>query len=152
MGYTLTIGNAEVISEEGQYRFCVKAVRLPEAPAAPGDRPDLLRSSKRTPKYGSWYDFTEETGLDGLFYDEDEGLLAHHPGCAALTTEDVSAINDALTKHKAAHPSAVARFVGESGDSSDASTADKTLARLEWLAFWVDWAVKNCERPAMQNS
>lgn len=97
---------------------------------------------------------TSPNTLDCLGYSTTtmKGLLAHHPGCAALTAAHAATINDALARYKQRHPNAVARFVGETGDSADASLADRTLARLEWLAFWVDWAVKNCERPAMQNS
>ena len=138
MGYNIDIGNAtlekaptaqEALDEwDGQLiaRFHVAHVRLDNAPH--DDSPTDYTNS-RWPSYTAWHDFCHDIGLTDLFYNESEGLLRNHPGCFVLTAEH-------LAKIKAAEPAANHMQRG----------------RWEWLVFWVEWALTNCETPAIYNS
>lgn len=88
MGYTLSIGNAKVKSgkEFGELwaRWTVEDTTHPEAPTFPNDTM-TGNSNSRSPSYSAWYDFALCTGLERLFFDEDEGLMAQPPGCVLLT-------------------------------------------------------------------
>lgn len=103
-----------------------------------------LHKNVRWPSYGGWKDFAVEVGLDELFFDEEHGLMRPHPGCAVLREHHESAIALALAAYRVRYPHAVAGF--------DGSDEDGALARLEWLWWWVRWALDNCERPAIYNS
>lgn len=155
MGYTLTIGNARPAKPDADdtgYRWEIAplAAPVPDAPRHPNDTNP--GAPFRWPSYSAWADFTRATGLDDLFYSRDGGLLASHPGIARLTAAHRATIDAALVAYRAAHPGAVAGFSADYGDTDPASLVNAQLARLEWLAFWVGWALGNCEHPAFGNS
>jgi hypothetical protein len=164
MGYTILIGNAELFSEwnntdyaHPQAEWQVKGMSLDEAPYSS----DLTgKSNERSPSYTVWADFVRSVGLYEMFYNEYiEGLMDQHSGCARLTQEHADKIRSALERYKQLHPDSIASFCeckscSDPWSKSDAShnpKADPTLVRLTWLDFWANWAVKNCERPAIYN-
>jgi hypothetical protein len=166
MGYSIYIGNAvfdDVDEYDPQYRATVAGFEHPDAPRAPHDANP--GKNYRWPSYGVWTEFTKTVGLHDMFYDEEDGLLRPHPGCAVLRRSHCERIELALKHFREAHADAVARFEGREGEDPvsemlridagkdlDCGPHDATLARLEWLAWWCRWAVENCERPAVKNS
>jgi hypothetical protein len=144
MSYDIYIGNAEPYEEEEDYRdqFTVNRVTLPEAPTFPGDGM-TGNSNSRHPGYIGWGNFCNKTRLGNLFFDAKTGLMREHPGIVELQEEHAQAIEKVLAKWRENHSDAVPGF------GSD--LYDPILARLIWLDFWVKWALKNCERPAIHN-
>lgn len=146
MGYNLAIGNAEVVTDPEE-RACsyqvVKIERHPEAP--PGSWPDepgfnnYRHTSVCWPSYTVWHGFAREVGLTVFFYGEDgeTGHLAEHPGCTPLTTEDAETVEAARDAWVAKH-----------GRRAN----DWNLRRLDWLAYWIRWAVENCDLPSFYNT
>ena len=164
MGYTIKIGQAEpsndhVTYEAHEYGFEVASLELPDAPRHAGDvNPG---KNERWPSYSVWTDFTKEVGLHELFYNDDGGLVRPHPGVIVLRPEHGATIRGALEAYRLKHPGAVARFdvfppgtsaVEEFTAPAQHPSCDYALARLEWLSWWVDWALANCSRPAIENS
>lgn len=84
-------------------------------------------TNERWPSYTAWAEFCDESGLKSLFYGEG-GLLASHPGIVPLTDEHKKAID----------------AVG--------SLSGHNQVRLEWLQYWVTWALENCSDPVFCNS
>jgi hypothetical protein len=132
----------------------VESLELPEAPAFPND-PLSQRVNHRHPSYAGWDDWCTAVGLQALFFDREEGLMREHPGTFPLTEDHAIVVEIALDRYHKAHPDAVPRFDRfdpETGRTEVASTeADRNLARLIWLDFWVRWALDNCERPVIHN-
>lgn len=147
MGYTLTIGNAQVFYDNNPdwpYRKIeAKGEKLDNAPAF-GEPTDYTNS--RWPSYTAWHNFCEFTGLEKLFYDEEYGLISTHPGSVPLTSTHKEAVDMAYLKFKKDYPNAVAEF------KENNPVKNAFLCRLEWLKFWVDWSLANCEKPIFYNS
>ena len=153
MGYNLTIGNAvlaEPDPDTNEYFVEVEGFEHPEAPAF-GEPTD--HTSERWPSYSGWHDFCDEVGLRELFYDEEKGLLAHHPGTVALNRDHLVVIEAALKRRRATNGRKEPGFPDETpaGELIE-NGKDPQLARLVWLEYWVRWALENCERPALHNS
>lgn len=139
MGYTIIIGNAEIEQcdpdeYEGQLvaRYDIPVVRHDEAPAS-GDPTDC--ENQRWPSYRAWSDFAEDVGLYDTFFSPDYGIMRAHPGCFQL---------------KVAHLQRVEIAIAE--QVRNPSNDVYNMARLQWLRYWIDWALKNCDNPAIYNS
>jgi hypothetical protein len=149
MGYSLTIGEAKIEKDEDQaYIYIdVATVSHDEAPAY-GEPTD--NTNMRWPSYTSWAGFARFFNLYDIFFDEEVGLIREHPGAALITKEHKDRIDEELEVFKKEHPNAVARYDNkEDGDENDANSY---LVRLEWLKYWVDWALENCENPTFRNT
>ena len=162
MGYTFTIGNAvpEFSKDDGELlaRWDVEGATHPDAPTFPNDQM-TGNSNSRSPSYTAWHDFCKTAGIFGLFYDERGHLHAGHPGCVMLTNDDLEVVRLALNewKKKATLPpgfDGFPRFNHEARrwETPDEGKYDPILGRLIWLEWWMDWALKNCETPAIQNT
>jgi hypothetical protein len=138
MAYDITIGN-KVFEEfdgspEGGY-WTVDRLVMPEAPLFPNDHM-TGRSNMRSPSYRGWDEFIEATELGELF----DELMAHESGnCVDLTETHLVAVKGAVSRWKDLHPGTTPGFT---------RSLDPQLARLLWLEWWMDWALKNCEHPA----
>lgn len=150
MGYTLKIGEAEIVNypEDGYISIGVKGVEHKEAPAF-GEPTDF--SNQRWPSYTSWHNFARFVGLHDLFYDEDEGLIRRHPDTFPLTPSHKEIIDKAYEAFKVKYPDAVASFA-EDGNYDEFPEENTWLVRLEWLKYWVDWSLENCQNPVFYNS
>ena len=138
MGYRILIGNA-VETPDGP---AIEQLHLDDAPAFPGDD-DCHHLNERAESYTAWANFAEATGLHGMFFHPDHGLLTQHPGLAPITPAHVEEVQRALQRQVKSGRGQMPGFgVG----------LDYTAARLLWLDWWMRWAVKNCESPAIQNS
>lgn len=166
MGYTITIGNAVLVDYgdapddwDGQYvaRFEVKLETHSEAPAFPGDEM-TGQSNQRSPSYSAWEDTMREAGLGGLFHPpgtepETRNYFAfpEHPGCQAITPAMLATVSAAIARRQEVS-SKPPGFMGRKWQPGDPGPYDACLARLLWLEWWMAWALKNCVRPAIQNS
>jgi hypothetical protein len=145
MSYDIYIGNAEVEEleeDDVSYQIRVNRITLPDAPTFPGDEM-TGNGNSRHPGYSQWSEFCRKSGLYNLFFDKEDGLMQSHPGNTALNESHSKVIEQALADWKEDHPNATPGF--------DNDLHDPILARLIWLDFWVKWALKNCEHPAIWN-
>ena len=153
MGYTFTIGNAVPKFSKEDFPYLgagweVEGMRHDDAPNFPGDEM-TKNGNSRSPSYSVWSDFCKQTGIYSLFYDDRGHLLAGHPGCIGIDQGFRAGIAEALAAYqaKATPPPGF-----EAWNYDGPANFDYHLARLIWLDWWVDWALKNCETPAMENT
>lgn len=161
MGYTLTIGNAvprmpsqsEIDDDEDRTPgWDVNGGESEDAPSFPGDE----RGSARSPSYSGWAEFCRATGLSSLFFgaqgfarreniaERDTCLIHQHPGVTLLRALDLVEVRHAVALWKAKPWPTEERIPG--------FDPELNLARLLWLEFWIEWALKNCEHPAIGNT
>lgn len=149
MGYTIKIGNAVPYhdKEDGELhaKWVVEGVRHESAPAF-GEPTDYTNA--RWPSYTAWANTLNDLGLYAAFLDRDadDAMMREHPGCVMLTPDHGSTIRSAVDTYRT-KVQAEGKRAGFKGPDADA-----TLARAEWLVYWVDWALANCETPAIENS
>lgn len=152
MGYIINIGNAvpRHSKEYGELyaRWAVEDATSGDAPTFPHDEV-TGNSNSRSPSYTGWHEFCRKAGIEDLWYDKNEGLLREHPGCFILTPTHHARVKEALERWRA-HATLPPGFSGWHGE--DDGKYDAILARLIWLEWWMDWALKNCETPAVENS
>lgn len=162
MGYNFWIGNAvpEFSKDYGELsaRWVVEAATHQDAPTFPND--DCTGNSNgRSPSYSAWSDFCREAGIYDLFYDERGHLNAGHPGCVMVTPEDLAKVREAREARQktATLPPGFEGYPkfdkeAQTWVTPDEGKYDAILARLIWLEWWMDWALNNCETPAIQNT
>lgn len=150
MGYSLTLGEATLLWNEEECRVGALPVSLPKAPAF-GEPTD--NSNSRWPSYASWSDFSEQLGISDLFAKNGEirhhgkwmfSLMPCHPGVAPVTSTHVEYVQEKLSEYRSKYPDITAGFDGDPRSG--------VLARGEWLLFWLEWAVKNCDKPVFVNT
>lgn len=170
MSYSIYIGNAvlesEWASEYGEPRaeWVVRPHAEVDAPTFPHDGM-TGNGNGRHPSYSQWAEFCRLTGLHGLFYGVDEpdgrrhdgGILSRHPGIVPLTPDMLATVREACERWREAHPGAVPgwdfdpTFPPADAQDDGVRGRDSILARLLWLEWWMDWALRTCERPAIYN-
>lgn len=165
MSYSIYIGEAQIQplganNEPAPISVGVGEVRLPDAPTFPGDTM-TGNSNGRHPGYAQWSKFCDDTGLDGLFFARDEGFLSSHPGCFKLLPIHLATVQAALATWKAKRPTMVPGWC-ECGDchgwrreednEPHRPERDGHMARLLWLEWWMDWALRTCRVPAVSNT
>lgn len=128
MGYTIRIGQLDEPREPEYLEENTARITVLKQDDAPSLYTNCPWQNQRMPSYSAWEGFTQKAGLHDLFYNTKTGLMAQHPGCAELTQEHLAAI-------KAAN-----RDLDEYESS-----------RLAWLTFWVEYALKNCSKPGIEN-
>jgi hypothetical protein len=165
MGYNIYIGNAELksswpdpadeYSDPPVAEWVVEGMIHADAPYSS----DSGHSNSRDPSYTGWAEFCREVGIEEWMLKRYEGKMGYHPGCSALTKEDASFLTTLLNDYKEKHPTEEACWCecsscqyGKKTDIKHNPNASGTLVRLTWLTWWVNWAVENCERPAIYNS
>jgi hypothetical protein len=156
MSYDIYIGNAEPRTEDGEFDWWVAPMTHEDAPAFPNDELSEHANS-RHPAYLGWSEFCKATGMYDLLFAQWEGLMRRHPGIHELTQDHAIQIRAALDRWKARYPNAEPGFTGflkcsAPGEPSyESECANANLARLLWLDWWVQWALANCEHPAIYN-
>lgn len=149
---TLDLGYVEVGDEP---TVSVIEAHCSDAPTFAGD--DMTGDgNSRHPSYTGWDDFVRDVGLHDLFFDKNRGLMREHPGTFLLGDIHAQEIKEALDEYRERHRGAVAGFTRNmtnwhSGAPEDRPGVNPQLARLEWLAYWVQWAVDNCRFPVIHN-
>jgi hypothetical protein len=139
MGLDITIGNRiETTSDEdGKPLSVVRMVELAEAPNFPGDTWTRNRNT-RDMTYAAWEAFDRATGLSSVF-----GLDVTRKALHPLAPKDLESIRDARLCWQDQHPDATPML------GNECAPYDAHLARLLWFEWWMDWALKNCEKPAI---
>lgn len=125
MGYNLRIGELKSEQIDNTTIWDVEEVEIDHAPS---DGSPTDHTNARWPSYSGWDDFGHEAGLSILFTE----LMPEHPGYAILKPRHKRMIDAVYANKSLLDP--------------------EMLGRLEWLKFWVDWALKNCKQPAFVNS
>ena len=159
MGYTLKIGQLETtIQNEGlesEIRHDVKDEEFSEAPAY-GEPTD--NSNSRWPSYTSWHNAMRFVGLEDLMFNKETGLIREHPACFPLTAEHKKIIDKAHKEFYEKYPKCTPGYSPKLDDSKgiyedpDWPNENDMAVRLEWLKYWVDWALSNCHTPVFYNS
>ena len=159
MGYTLTIGELKTqVYHEGLESYVsndAETLSLDEAPAF-GEPTDNMNT--RWPSYTAWSNAMEFVGLYDLMYSKETGLIRNHPGCVPLVKEHKEIIDKAYKEFYEKYPNCKAGYSPKINEKEDIYEdpewpVENTWAvRLEWLKFWVDWALVNCKNPVFYNS
>lgn len=163
MSYNIGIGNAVPQFDKDELRawWDVAHVEREDAPTFPHDEM-TGNGNYRYPGYSAWADFCREAGLHDLFLDREggEALMQQHPGIARLLPEHLASVQFALGARKAVSALPPGFWGSDTFDrekqawvpSPDTGKYDPILARLMWLEYWMDWALRECEIPAIYNS
>ena len=159
MGYTLTIGQLETTIEyeglESYIRNDAETAKLDTAPAF-GEPTDY--TSTRWPSYSSWANAMRFVGLYDLMFNEDFGLIRKHPDCVPLVKEHKEIIDKAYKDFYEKYPNCKAGYSPKTNESKgiyedpEWPIENGMATRLEWLKYWVDWALENCSKPVFYNS
>lgn len=159
MGYTLIIGQLETDIKNEELRSYnisdAESARFDDAPAY-GEPTDFTNS--RWPSYTSWSDAMRFVGLYDLMFNEETGLIIRHPGCVPLVVEHKEIIDKAHKEFYEKYPKAKAGYspkINEKEgiwDDPEWPIENSMAVRLEWLKYWIDWALSNCSKPVFCNS
>ena len=177
MGYTLKIGEARIDHDEDCVRINCDIVKRDDAPVH-DDPTDY--ENQRWPSYSAWANSMKTLGLMDVMFNQRNGgkgefewkgvsrspLLEDHPGAMPITIEHVEYVEDALRRYREKHPDHKACYPPPKPDAkpipglglyrdcdiSDDPRFDHYLCRGEWLAYWLRWAIDNCEKPVFVNS
>jgi hypothetical protein len=133
MGYTIRIGATTPASDPDGFPVTVASVEVPVAPKDPWGG----HSNARAPSYSAWHAFVQATGLEDLFHGR-RGLMVNHPGIRPLRPAHLQALQKAETLYK------------KSFKRSEKPNAEH-LERIQWLKFWMGWALDNCKHPSIYN-
>ena len=148
MSYDIYIGQVVIRAypedDDNRIKLVVEEMQHPDAPSFEGDEM-TGKSNARHPGYHQWGEFTRRTGLHGLFFATDTGLMRDHPGIKLLRKQDLDFIRVCKEAYYKRYPHTTPGF------GTYATDEDACLARLIWLEWWVDYALKNCSLPAIYN-
>lgn len=143
MGYNFTIGNAYISKCDESISIEARAIRESSAPSA-GTR--ILSVSSVSVGYGEWDSFCRNTRTTKLFYGDgyvngrlewatdfhrEEPYLYRHPGAALIIPADLDFIRQSMR---------------------GLNISESEYSYLQWLEFWMDYALTNCEHPVFVNS
>ena len=141
MGYTFIIGNVEageLECEDGRYAVPLTIQTMHGIKGAPRSENGNEGWNRWGASYGALAAMSREAGLDVLFrWETGEARgewLEDHPGVFRIEPYHVVLIRNARNL-----------YVQRRDQDSD------TLAFLEWLIFWSNWALTNCKNPAIKN-
>jgi len=146
MGINFTIGNAKLESDPKDLSACwyVEAKELEEAPKFPNEF--LTGSNNFSFSYLSFEDFISKSKIATK-------IDSPHPGIVAITPELQKEFHNALKKRQkeSTKPPGFIPWDAEDGDPI-CDKYDYILAILIRFDFWITWALKNCEYPAIFNT
>jgi len=150
MGYNLEIGELEVefdteYGRESTIDLRVKVERGRKEPFLNVGEP-TDGTNMRWPSYTSWANFAKSADLYEFFFDDCEGLIRQHPATYPLCEEHRKIVNEKYEAFKKKYPKAIASYEDEDNE------ANGILVRLEWLKYWINWALDNCDKPVFYNS
>lgn len=144
MAYTISIGELEVEyeQEEGYIRLDAAYAERDDAPA---DGSVTDRTNQRWPAYLVWSEFCKASGLEELFFGKEDGMgiMNEHPGCVPLHRRHLDIVQASYDSMRAKYPDAEPKMEGPD--------QNYILARLNWLRYWMAWALENCKQPVFAN-
>lgn len=176
MGYTLSVGEAVIDWNEDLVRIEVRHETHDNAPAF-SEPTDFTNS--RWPSYSSWANFCRDVGLTDVMLNRRNGgvgefeykgkwlypLMPEHPGVAPVSKHHLEYIEEKAAAYRAAHPDHIAQYpppkpeakpvcgdLYRDCDYVEDPRYDGNLCRLEWLLYWMRWAVENCDKPVFVNT
>lgn len=156
MGYTIKIGNAfpffhkDVENDELTAQWRVQSTSSLDAPhnhfksmpyECESDEAlpiEALHNILRT-SHADWGDFCRAANVFYVFHPMGSEFRGGSPGCSLLKKSDLIQIRYAKERCKLT-------LLDEIGISQE-----EILYLLNWLEFWIDWALENCETPAIEN-
>jgi len=150
MGYNIKIGELEVTfsTEDGRESVVELNAKTEdereESFLNVGEPTD--GTNMRWPTYTSWANFAEKADLYEFFFDDCEGLIRQHPAVYPLCEEHRQIVNEKYRSFKKKYPESIPSYEYEDNEVNGA------LVRLEWLKYWINWALDNCEKPVFCNS
>lgn len=159
MGYSIYIGNAvleeyDLDDTDGVYspHYVVHGMTHPDAPEFPNDSM-TGKSNSRHPSYTGWSEFVNQFGIRDLFGGNERSCFHAHPGCMRITENDLQIVRNRIAEWKLTHNKPPGFDPGLFPDEKEGEVGqfDYILARALWLEWWMDYALKNCERPAIYN-
>lgn len=172
MGYNIAIGEAVFrgCKEDCYLTVWAEGQAHDAAPTFESD-PMTGNTNERSPSYTGWSNFCRDVGLYGMFFGVDgrrdpymkadpdchreTPIMANHPGFEVINEADVLAVKHALDQHILKHGDLTPGFRpwGERDEDAPANANEcAARARLLWLHYWTDWAVRNCKWPIIANS
>lgn len=177
MGYILKIGEAMLDYDEESVSVNCLICQHADSPAF-GDPTD--HESQRWPSYTAWSEAMERLGLMDVMFNVRNGgagvfrwngrdyepLMREHPGVAPITKAHVEYVEQKIKEYKSANPGVMAGYYKPKHDAVPVMPGsglyreedmehdpliDPWLARGEWLAWWLRWAIENCKQPVFVN-
>ena len=136
MGYHISIGELEYDAKEaaeGASGWFIATIKDAAAPQVLGV-PYLDKSNDRSPSSTAWHLFSLEAEVADFFYEPSGRLKCDSPGFFEISSETVEYFRAAHDRYK---------------KTGTGEGYEHNVNRLEWLAFWTDYALKRCKRPAM---
>ena len=158
MGYTLKIGElkTEVYDyEEDDAPYFYHTVETQRNEDAPAFNEPTDHTNERWPSYTAWANAMRALGLYDFMFNEESGLIRNHPDCVPLTKKHKEIIDKAYKEFYEKYPECKAGYSPNSTLTYNDPAwpeINSYAVRLEWLKYWVDWALENCKIPAFYNS
>jgi hypothetical protein len=158
MGYTLIIGELETrVEYEGLESYIVNDAKDVMDDKAPAFGEPTDHSNCRWPSYTSWHQAMRFVGLHEMMFNKKSGLIRNHPGCVPLVKEHKEIIDKAYNEFYEKYPNCKAGYSPKINlkegifEDTEWSPENEWAVRLEWLKYWVDWALENCKHPVFYN-
>ena len=85
-----------------------------------------------------------------MFFNRLTGLLRNHPGCEPLEQAHLREVRRAIAVQKVKNGGKGPAIWNDSDQNTN--NGDPAMGRLLWLEYWMAWALKDCENPALYNS
>jgi len=174
MGYTIIIGekiknpNFDELLKDGEEdgydlnyfrneEYVAKTETSKDSPAF-GEPTDFM--NQRWPSYTSWAAFLYTSGLNDIFFDNNDNLIGGHPGYFEITDDIYQKINDKYTRFKMQNKGAIASFEDDDLEKFDKIIYFKdykipvnhTLARFQWFIYWLEKSKKNYDSVVISNT
>ena len=159
MGYTLRIGELETsITDDGLESVVYNDAKSETRDDAPAFGEPTDKTNSRWPSYTQWSNAMKFIGLHEFMFNKETGLIRNHPDCVPLKKEHKEIIDKAYADFYTKYPNAKAGFSPKINEKegiyedNEWPAENDYAVRLEWLKYWVDWALENCKQPVFFNS
>jgi hypothetical protein len=150
MGYVIKVGNAiPHVNENYILGWEVTNSIHQDCPTFVGDN---NKTNVRAPSYSVWADFCRNVGLEDMFYIPAHNKTGKKPkGVILLTQDSLGLVSNSLAeyKNKVKIPPGFEEDDYATANATIPGNYDGHLARLIWLAWWIEWALSNCKMPAL---
>ncbi|HAS41171.1 MAG TPA: hypothetical protein DCS93_11865 [Microscillaceae bacterium] len=153
MEYTITIGEAMMKSYEN-LEIIEVAANIHQTTFEDGQLPDFLNNlSQKQFSETLWKQFVYFINIPAftdLFYDIHKGWLRLNPRVKLITSRNKKIIDKTYEVFKTRYPDSIPVRDITFDTNFKNLPENYFLGRLEWLKYWVDWSLENCEKPVFQ--
>jgi hypothetical protein len=150
MGYVIKVGNAiPHIDKNDILGWEITNSIDQDCPTFVGDN---NQTNMRAPSYLVWSAFCKTVDLEEMFYlPAYRDIPKRAKGVIYLTNDSLGLVSNALTEYqtKAKLPPGFEDDEYLMANENSLPRYDGHLARLIWLAWWIEWALSNCTMPAL---